>query len=135
MPILRINRKSEFFYKLRNYDIHIDGIKCGKVKNGEIKDFEVAEGKHTVRARVDWAGSEVVTLNFKEGDIKSLEVGGLKYANEFVYTGIILFVSHFVLSYLYKFNYLLILMGVVLIAKLYFLTIGRKTYLALKKMD
>ena len=135
MPILRINRKSEFFYKLRNYDIHIDGVKCGKVKNGEIKDFEVTEGKHTVRARVDWAGSEEVTLDFKEGDIKSLEVGGLKYANEFVYVGIILFVSHFVVSYLYRFNYLLILMAVVLIAKLYFLTIGRKTYLALKKME
>lgn len=135
MPILRINRKSEFFYKLRNYDIHIDGVKCGKVKNGEIKDFEVTEGKHTVRARVDWAGSEEVTLDFKEGDIKSLEVGGLKYANEFVYAGIILFISHFAASYFFKFNYLLILMAVVLIAKLYFLTIGRKTYLALKVME
>ena len=41
----------------RKYSVEIDGKVVGAVHDGEIQDFSVAPGYHTLRLRIDWTGS------------------------------------------------------------------------------
>jgi hypothetical protein len=43
--------------RFRAFQVLIDGQKVGKLRRGDHKGFKVSTGKHTVRVKVDWAGS------------------------------------------------------------------------------
>lgn len=47
---------------LRRYSIEIDGKVAGVIKPGKTLRISVEPGKRTVRAKIDWTGSEELTL-------------------------------------------------------------------------
>ncbi len=48
---LIIQRKTEYWDVARRYKLYVDGAYLGSLKNGQIKSFSVAEGKHTIRVK------------------------------------------------------------------------------------
>jgi len=58
MPFLEIRRDSGYADHIRAYNVELDGITIGKLKDGEIKQFAVLPGPHRLRMKVDWCGSK-----------------------------------------------------------------------------
>ncbi|WP_432486244.1 hypothetical protein [Kineococcus esterisolvens] len=52
---------------VRSYRIEVDGRRCGKVRAGGQLRLTVPAGKHSVRARIDWSGSETCVVQLEEG--------------------------------------------------------------------
>jgi hypothetical protein len=74
MAKIIINRKSGFMHRLRKFDVYVDEVKAGAVKNGGAEEIMVAGGHHTVYCKLSWYGSNRFELDLKENDIKFLEV-------------------------------------------------------------
>jgi hypothetical protein len=53
--------------KLRAYKIVVDGMTVGSVADGASKDVPVEPGSHTLRIKLDWAGSRTVEFAVAEG--------------------------------------------------------------------
>ena len=87
--MIRITRADQYGDMYRAYKIFIDDAYRGKIKNGETEEFEVENGSHTVRAKIDWAGSKEFCVNVNDSVVE-LEVGhnvrGWKHFFWFEYT-------------------------------------------------
>jgi hypothetical protein len=46
----------------RAYKIILDGSKVGKIRNGQTINLPVSPGRHGLRLKVDWVGSDVLTF-------------------------------------------------------------------------
>ena len=53
----------------RNYKVLMDGTETGVVSDGETAVFPVRPGKHSLRLRIDWAGSEELHFSAEPGQI------------------------------------------------------------------
>lgn len=62
MPRLTIKRGGGYSDMLRSYKIEIDGQIVGSIRRHETHTFDVSEGMHKVRMRIDWCGSQVVDV-------------------------------------------------------------------------
>ena len=60
---ISIKRESVFADKLRNYRVVLDGVIIGDIADGEKKNFDIDPGTHTLRMKIDWAGSNRVTFD------------------------------------------------------------------------
>jgi hypothetical protein len=60
MASLAIARDSGYADRLRAYQIVLDGERIGEIRDGEIKEFSIPSGKHTLSLKIDWCGSENV---------------------------------------------------------------------------
>lgn len=139
MSKITIKRRKEWSNRSRTIGIYIDGVKTGTLKNGEIKEFEIEEGKHQVKAKVDWCGSEEIEINTANDSKGHIEVSGFKYG-DWVY-GLL---SFFLLIYFFpkaflseqdfafEWGYIFILIIPLTLYMLYFLSFGRKQYLQIK---
>ncbi|TXE02272.1 hypothetical protein [Algoriphagus aquimarinus] len=78
MAKLIIERTSEWNNGLRDIGIYLDGEKIAVIGNGEIKDFEIKSGEHTLKSKIDWCGSETLTINLSDNEIKKIELSGFK---------------------------------------------------------
>jgi hypothetical protein len=133
MATIRINRKREFINLFRNYKIFIDGLQVGKVSNGEIKEFEITEGKHIVTAKIDWCGSQKILLNFNSNETKELKIGGFKNGNWIMPLSLSILVIHFLLLLAFNFGYTAFLLIPTYLLLLYYLTFGHQKYLTLNE--
>jgi len=61
--MIRITRGSAYKDMFRAYKIFIDGIYYGEIKQNEIKEFAVENGKHTICAKIDWCGSNELCVD------------------------------------------------------------------------
>jgi hypothetical protein len=43
--------------RARDYTVVLDGSAIGEIANGATRDFRVSAGDHTLRMKIDWAGS------------------------------------------------------------------------------
>ncbi len=43
--------------RFRPYDVLIDDVTLGSVRNGDTSEFVVSPGEHSIRLKVDWCGS------------------------------------------------------------------------------
>jgi len=66
MATLRISRDSGYADYVRSYSVLLDDKEIGQIKNGETKNFQIASGKHSLRMKLDWAGSK--SLDFVADD-------------------------------------------------------------------
>lgn len=73
--LIRITRTSQYANKFRAYSIRIDGVKTGKIKDGETFTHAVAPGKHIVQARIDWCRTKPIQVAVESGGQVNLEVG------------------------------------------------------------
>ncbi len=60
---MKITRVNGFADKLRAYKIMVDGAEVGTIKDGETKQFTVADGRHTVQLKIDWCTSQPITFD------------------------------------------------------------------------
>jgi hypothetical protein len=69
MPDICITRTSAGARaRFRAFRVLIDGAKAGKLRRGQSMRFTVPTGKHTVRVKVDWAGSPEWGVSLDEGE-------------------------------------------------------------------
>jgi hypothetical protein len=134
MPTVKIVRSSEYINRLRDYGIYIDGRKVGVVSNGEVVEFVVSSGEHTIYARIDWCFSPTRTFSIADHEFKAFHVGGFKGAKWLMPLGFALLILYYVLTYLFKMDSLLLFILVlpVFFVLMYFISIGRKKYLTLE---
>lgn len=76
MAKLMINRSSEYSNKLRSIGIYLDDKKIGDIADGESKEFEVEEGVHTLRAKIDWCRSNPINLKINSEEIVRFNLSG-----------------------------------------------------------
>ena len=129
MSTLKINRPFEFVNGARNYSIFIDGNFSGKIKNGQRVEFPLSEGKHTVKATIDWCSSNTLFLHIHHDEIKEIKITGLKYMPWILMLGLLAVY----LCTLELWIYAGILLLILAIYTIYYLSFGREKYL--KIMD
>jgi hypothetical protein len=66
--------KAKFRDRFRAYRLEIDGEPVGEVRYGKEILVETRPGIRKVRARIDWTGSEELTLDLAEGEAFSIRV-------------------------------------------------------------
>jgi hypothetical protein len=76
MATIKIQRKNEYINLLREYRLLIDGQKIGTIANGQLKEFELPSGQHTIIAKIDWCSSKEITFDLNDNDLKIFLVGG-----------------------------------------------------------
>jgi hypothetical protein len=74
LGVIRVRRDSAVRDRLGGrYTVVIDGIKTGRIANGEMQEFSVVPGQRTVRVTVDrlW-GSPELRVDVKAGQVTTL---------------------------------------------------------------
>ena len=54
--------------RLRAYAVHVDGVERARLRDGEQTRIEVEPGWHSVRIKIDWAGSPSVAGSIAAGE-------------------------------------------------------------------
>ena len=138
MAKIKIKRSSEYNNKMRAIKILVDGKQIGTIADGETKEFTTSEGAHKIEAKIDWCGSPEVLFTVKDAEIKYFNIESFSQKNKFfnsIYLVLVITVLHFVLAQTIDFHYTFLLILPTFFLLLYHLTVGRKKYLTLKKMD
>jgi hypothetical protein len=104
MAKLIIKRTSDWTNIMRDLGIYLDGKKIGVIGNGELKEFDIEQGEHTLKSKIDWCGSETLNITVTDNENKKIELSGFKLG---------------------KF----ILPIILIISVIYHLTLGRNKYL------
>jgi hypothetical protein len=68
VPIVEVFREPGGRDKLRRYRVVIDGREVGRLRQRERASYEVDPGQHEITVRIDWCGSETLSLDFREGE-------------------------------------------------------------------
>ncbi len=72
--MIRLKRVSCWTDRLRAYKVILDGNTLGEIGNGEEREFKVPAGKHTLKMKIDWCGSN--TIDFEtQGNPVEFECG------------------------------------------------------------
>jgi len=116
--------------------VYLNNEKLGVIKNGEIQEFEVTPGEHQLKTKIDWCGSESITLVLKEGESVGLELSGYKFGKWIVPIGVGTSIIYFAFGEQIGIHpgYYLAAMVPPLFFMIYLLTLGRDKYLILKKV-
>ena len=131
MATIIFKRTSEYNNRFRGYHLFIDGKKIGTIANGQTKEFETTSGQHNVVAKIDWCSSPEISLTLGDTDKKELIVGGFKNSNWIMPIAMGIIGLHFLLSFAFNFEYLIVLIVPAFILLVYYLTVERKKYLTL----
>ncbi|KFF13590.1 hypothetical protein N6B72_14400 [Chryseobacterium soli] len=76
MAKIIINRSSEYSNKLRSIGIYLDDKKIGDIADGESKEFEIEEGEHRLRAKIDWCRSNPINLKINSDETLRFNLSG-----------------------------------------------------------
>ena len=139
MKQITIKRNSEWNNRGRRIGLYIDGEKIGTLKNGEIKKFNIEEGHHKIKARIDWCGSDNVEFDLSDNFNGYFELSGFKHGNWLTPLMGILGAGFFLPRLFTKneifgseiANLLILIISPMFLYLLYYLTIGRNKYLQL----
>jgi hypothetical protein len=137
MAKLFIKRKKEWNNRARKFKLYIDGEKVDNIGNGEIKEFELKPGKHTVIAKIDWMSSPEFKVDLSDDKSKTIELSGYKLGRFMapVFLGIIglAFIFDYVFQIDTKFLFYLFIPPI--LVSLYYSTIGRKKFIEIKEWE
>ena len=67
MTNLIVARDSGYADRLRAYEIVLDGVVIGTIRNGETKTFSIVPGLHYLSLKIDWCGSKPVAFAAADG--------------------------------------------------------------------
>ncbi len=73
--MITLKRKSMSADKLRAYKVVLDGEVVCDIKNGQQMELDVSPGKHTLRLKIDWCGSNTIDFDY-DGTPLEFECGG-----------------------------------------------------------
>ena len=131
---ISITRTSEYSNKLRDFSLYLDGVKADNIGNDATKIIHTTAGNHTLEAKVDWCGSEIVSIRLAENEQKAMVVSGFKYNKWIMNIGPGIVGIHFLLKIFFNFHYLIFFIIPFFFLLMYYLTIGRRKYLILKEV-
>lgn len=136
MAVIKIQRDSGYVDKIRNYKVFIDNEKVGIISEGEIKEYNVSPGTHTISTKIDWAGSKDIIVDLKENDVVNFKVENYTAKHWLISVYFIAFITlvHIVLFITIDFQYTSLLFIPILATMGYYLTLGRNKYLTLKQL-
>lgn len=136
MAVIKIQRGSGYVDKIRNYKVFINNEQVGIISEGEIKEYNVSPGTHTISTKIDWAGSKDIIVDLKENDVVNLKVENYTAKHWLISVYFIAFITlvHVVLFIMIDFQYTSLLFIPVLAIMGYYLTFGRNKYLKLKQL-
>ena len=101
--MVRIFRESintiNFINKLSIYKIYIDHVYFGSIGNGEIKEFDIGEGHHTIYLKIDWCRSNVLNFNVIKNEIIELQCGNSNKSSNYI--DVLLYLTIFKNKYLF----------------------------------
>lgn len=135
MAKLIIKRTSEWNNRMRGIGIYLDEKKIGVIGNGETKEFEIESGEHTLKSKIDWCGSEVITISLTDNETKRIKLSGFKLGKFMLPIALIICAIYFAFGKQLNLDPLLFLL-LILPFFLYFgyhLTLGRNKYLRLEE--
>ena len=72
---IRVMRATSYADWRRAYHIEVDGERKGTLSAGESVDISVAAGPHTVRAVIDWCGSNTLSVEVAGASTTTIECG------------------------------------------------------------
>lgn len=130
MAVIRVKRSSEYINAIRVYEVLIDGVSVGTIRNGETKEFPVSAGRHSVVAKIDWCSSPEVVVDVDEGQTVDLKVGGFKYSQVLMPIALGL-----VVLLLFALEYVIYFVVPVVLLLVYYTTIGKRKYLTLYELN
>lgn len=130
MTSIKIKRSSEYINAIRVFDMFIDGVSVGSIRNGESKEFPVSAGQHAVLAKIDWCSSPEVIVNVEEGQTADLKVGGFKYSQVLMPIALGL-----VVLLLFAMEYVIYFVVPIVLLLVYYTTIGKRKYLTLYELN
>jgi hypothetical protein len=58
--------------RLRAYIVLVDGTEIARIRLGETHDLSVSPGRHAVKIKIDWTGSEPLTVSLSSGEVAQL---------------------------------------------------------------
>ncbi len=73
MGTLMISRDDSYFGSARRLVIYVDGVKVGKLRSDDAMSLELPNGKHTVRARMDWVTCRPRSVEVNDELIRRVE--------------------------------------------------------------
>lgn len=77
MPIVTINRISEYENRFRKIRLEVNGKLFAKINNGEKQKLELPCGKHYIQAKIDWCTSNILEVELVEDiDVKLMKGKG-----------------------------------------------------------
>ena len=144
---ITIYNKEQSVNKFRKITILLDGKYCCAVANGERHSIALSPGAHTLKAKIDWCGSNPLSLEIKESEQTNIALS-CNYHPETSILGklhIVIFFGGLLLNLYFKSaTFLWFILGFSLLYQIwatykrkskgmfYYLTIGRKKFLRLK---
>jgi hypothetical protein len=92
---IEISRLPMYMARFRSYSVHLDGVRVGRIKEGETKTFSASPGVHKVWVKIDWVRSNPIQIDVLPNGTIHLLVGKshnsrLKYWGSLVIGGILL---------------------------------------------
>ena len=135
MPKLIIKRSSEWNNRMRDIGIYLDDKKIGEIGNGEFKEFDIPEGIHKLKAKIDWCKSEILEFETSENEIKKIELSGFKMPKYLMPISLIIMIAYFTMQSFFNIKapvFMLLLILPAFTYLFYYLTFGRNKYLRLK---
>ena len=80
MQKITIVRTNQWFSQAKNIFVYIDNEKIRTIAPGEIIQFEVLPGKHTVEVRNNWVGgSNTLVVDVKKNEDNIIKMSSLAY--------------------------------------------------------
>ena len=111
--------------------ITINDKEIGKISNGQTREVELPPGDYVLRAKIDWCGGSF-PFSVSENETKSVMLSSFGYSWNFMPIAVAVIVVVFVLQFFFKLDYAGYLGLPVFFIMVYYFTLGRNSYLAIK---
>ena len=74
MATLKIIRQSEYANRFRNIEIFLDNKELCRISNAETQAFKIAEGVHTLHAKIDWCTSNKISFSVSQNQSIAFQI-------------------------------------------------------------
>ena len=135
MATIKIRRTYDYINAMRDYRLFIDGQIIGTIGVGQVKEFEIPAGQHSVIAKIDWCSSPEFSFEINDNDSKTFLVGGLKNGRWILPLTTGMIALFFILPHTLHTYFNLFLVLPLFLLLLYYLTFRRKNYLTLREKN
>ncbi len=133
MARLIVKRKSRWINNMRNIGLYLDDHKIGTIANGDMEEFTVTGGQHTLKAKLDWCGSNKHSFTISDNETYTVAVEPYKYANTLLAIEMGLLAVHLIARYFYGIVFIFWLIIPFFMVSLYYTSFGYNRYLVIKE--
>ncbi len=133
MAKLIISRTSEYINRARGIKIVLNGKDLGKIANGQTRETELPAGEYTLKAKIDWCGSNDFRFHVADGDTKEVTLASFGYSWHFMPISFVILVIVTFTQFILHIPEAAFFGIPVLLILFYYFTFGRNRYLVIKE--